>query len=122
MDEIQKKILISAESKLGTVKDDLLELNDTLTDQLTAQKLLELQGKRNTQQYIETASQVRITKQSIRDLNREYDNAVRAFKCFIKFNTAKPRIWFLPLTAEYIKLSQTEGFNSRQYIALKGYT
>jgi|GEM_PF-2074720 len=117
-EDFQKNILFTAESKLSTVKGDLLELNQTLEEQLTKQKLLELQGKRNTQAYIEIASQVRITKQEIRNSNKELDNAVRALNSQAN-SLQQNRALSATLTAELIKLSQTDGATAASTIKLR---
>lgn len=118
-EEFHQKILISAESKLGPARAELLKLNQTLDEQLTKQKLLELQGKRNTEEYISIASQVRLTKQAIRDSNRELDNASKAFNSASN-SIQQNRALLSTLTAEYIKLSQVEGKTSASTLKLKG--
>jgi hypothetical protein len=118
-DDISKKILITAESKIGSVKEDILSLNQSLEQQLTTQKLLELQGKRNSDAYIDISSQVRLTKQAIRDSNKELDNAVKAFNAQSN-SIQQNRALLSTLTAEYIKLSQAEGNTSAATIKMKG--
>jgi len=77
-DELKKSVLFQIQSTLPQLKTDIIELNENLdTLQAKLKKVAEESGK-NSKEYIELSSQVRINQKEIRDANRELDNTTRA--------------------------------------------
>lgn len=107
-DDFQKTVLLSVESKTDQVRADVATLIQQIQDLTDKQKILEFQGKKNSDEYLNLASKVRIAKGELRDSQRELDNTTKALKSNSN-SLEQNRALLSSLTVEHKKLSQVEG-------------
>ncbi len=106
--DISRKILIDIQSRADKASSEVVDLNKQLDDLLVKQLKMKDANQQNTQSYVQLASQIRNTKQAIRDKNKELDNSFKAMNAESN-SIARNRALVAAMTAEYIKLGQELG-------------
>ena len=91
-DSFEKTVLIEVKLKTDQLATKIVDLNSSLDQLLVKQLQLTAGGKQNTQEFVGLSSQIRITKQEIRDTSKELDNISRAFNGQIKATSASKNI------------------------------
>lgn len=112
-EEIKKKILLEVEYRVEGLIKEAQAMNNVLDDQIARRKELTEAGKKNTKEFLENESAIRLTKDTLRATNKEMDNAQKALQAQNN-SIAQNRALLSVLTAEHIKLSQAEGENSKR--------
>lgn len=111
--DFTRKILVDVEVKSEQVKRDIPTLMKSIQDLTDAQKVLEVQGKKNTLEFVNNATQIRQLKSEIRDTNKYIDNTSKAVNA--QTGTLQQNRALLSLmTADYVKLGEKSGYTAKQ--------
>lgn len=103
-----KKILVDIELKADQIKKDLPAILKELQDLTDAQKVLEVQGKKNSSQWVDNAIAIRQLKGEVREINKTIDNTTKAINAESN-SIAQNRALLSLLTAEHVKLGKANG-------------
>lgn len=111
--DFTKKVLVDIEIKSEQVKKELPAILTEIQNLTDAQKVLEVQGQKNTKQWIENASTLRLLKSEVREHNKYIDNTAKALNAENN-SIAQNRALLSLLTSEHIKLGQANGNTKSQ--------
>lgn len=117
MEDLNKQILVEIKGKTDNLKDEVIQLNKSLDSLKANQKALLEQGKKNSREYIDNATQIRLVTEAIRHNNKEIDNTVKALK-LENGSLQQNRALLASLNAEYIKIGSQQGKMSKSAVEM----